>query len=490
MSLINVENLSFAYPGSTEKIFDNVTFQLDSTWKLGLIGRNGKGKTTLLNLLCGKLPYQGKIHAAVQFDYFPYPVADDKQAVLQVLTSVCPQAQEWEFLRELSYLEVGAEILDRPFCQLSAGERTKVLLAALFLQEGRLLLIDEPTDHLDMQARLTVAAYLKRKQGFILVSHDRNFLDDCVDHIMSINRSDIEICSGNFSVWFDNFRQRQDFEHSQNEKLKKEISAMKKAAARTAVWSARVEATKIGYGPCDRGYIGHKAAKMMKRSKAIETRRERAVKEKSQLLKNSEKVEVLKIVPEKHFATTLVAFSEVVPLYNEQAVCSPVTFALEQGERIVLKGRNGAGKSSLLKLLTGEHKEFGGTLKLAPGLTISYVPQDTSSLRGSLKIFAHESGIDESLFKTILRKMDFARALFDMPMETFSAGQKKKVLLAKSLCERAHLYVWDEPLNYIDIYSRIQIENLLKEFAPTMIFVEHDVAFQKAIATATVTLTK
>ena len=116
------------------------------------------------------------------------------------------------------------------------------------------------------------------------------------------------------------------------------------------------------------------------------------------------------------------------------------------------------------------------------------VPQDTSMLNGSLSEFAEANRVDESLFKAILRKMDFSRIQFEKKMEDFSAGQKKKVLIAKSLCEQAHLYVWDEPLNYIDIYSRMQIENLIREFSPTMIFVEHDLAFRNNMATKSIRL--
>ena len=140
---------------------------------------------------------------------------------------------------------------------------------------------------------------------------------------------------------------------------------------------------------------------------------------------------------------------------------------------------------SLLKLIIGEPIEHTGTIRLASGLIISYVQQDTSFLKGNLSDFARESHIDESLFKAILRKMDFERVQFEKNMQDFSGGQKKKVLIAKSLCEQAHLYVWDEPLNFIDVYSRMQIEQLIKEFSPTMIFVEHDKAFRETIATKT-----
>lgn len=176
-----------------------------------------------------------------------------------------------------------------------------------------------------------------------MVSHDRQFLDGCVDHILSLNRSNIEVQSGNFSSWMNNF-----------ERLKKDIHRLQQSAKRTAGWSDRVEASKIG--AADKGFVGHKAAKMMKRSKAV------------------------------------------------------------------------------------------------------------------------------------LRKMDFERVQFEKDISEFSEGQKKKVLLAKSLCERAHLYVWDEPLNFIDVYSRMQIEQLIETFSPTMLLVEHDIAFREAIATQVIHL--
>ena len=320
MSMIRVENLTFAYPSSYDNIFENVNFQIDTDWKLGFIGRNGRGKTTFLNLLLGKYEYHGKIQASVQFDYFPYPVSNKNRLTADILSEVCPLAEEWELLRELSYLEVRDDVLWRPFFTLSNGEQTKVLLAALFLNDGHFLLIDEPTNHLDMKARETVSAYLKRKKGFILVSHDRCFLDGCVDHILSINRSNIEVQSGNFSTWFTNFQRQQEFELAQNVKLKKSIDNLQKAAQRTSVWSDRIEASKYGNGPVDRGYIGHKSAKMMKRSKAIEVRQQRAIEEKSGLLKNLETVEDLKIAPLLYFSDTLVTFSDVVPIFDGKDV--------------------------------------------------------------------------------------------------------------------------------------------------------------------------
>lgn len=486
MSMIKAENLTFSYPSSYDVIFDHANFQIDTDWKLGFVGRNGRGKTTMLKLLLGKYAYSGKIISSVQFDYFPYPISDKKRMTEDILQEICPRAEEWEFMRELSYLDVDADVLYRPFETLSNGEQTKALLVALFLNEGHFLLIDEPTNHLDVHARKKVSAYLKKKKGFILVSHDRRFLDGCVDHILSLNRASIEVQSGNFSAWMENFERQQAFETAQNARLMKDINRLQKSAKRSAVWSDRVEATKIGAE--DKGFVGHKAAKMMKRSKAIEARQQQAIEQKSALLKNTESAETLKLRPLAYHADLLISFSDVSVLYDGREICKPISFEIHRGERVFLDGKNGSGKSSLLKLLVNHPIEHTGTVTVGAGLVISYVPQDTAHLRGTLSAFAEKNGLDESLFKTILRKMDFERVQFEKDMQDFSGGQKKKVLIAKSLCEQAHVYVWDEPLNFIDVYSRMQIEQLIKQFAPTMLLVEHDIAFREAVATKIVAL--
>lgn len=486
MSMIQIENLTFSYPSSYDPIFDHASFQMDTDWKLGFIGRNGRGKTTLLNLLLGKYEYSGKIICPVPFDYFPYPVSDKTQLTEHILSEICPNAENWELLRELSYLDVDSEVLWRPFHTLSNGEQTKVLLAALFLKEEHFLLIDEPTNHLDAAAREKVSAYLQKKKGFILVSHDRRFLDGCVDHILSLNRTNIEVQSGNFSSFMKNFERQQQFELSQNERLKKDIHRLQQSAKRTAVWSDRVEASKVG--AADKGYVGHKSAKMMKRSKATELRQKQALEEKSALLKNVETAEPLKIQPLSYHTDVLATFSDVSVIYDGCPVFKPVSFKIRQGERIFLDGKNGSGKSSLLKLLSECAPEHTGTVTIGSGLVISYVPQDTSHLNGTLSEFSEKHHLSESLFKAVLRKMDFERVQFEKDISDFSEGQKKKVLIAKSLCEQAHLYVWDEPLNFIDVYSRMQIEQLIETFAPTMLLVEHDSTFREAIATQVIRL--
>ena len=165
-----------------------------------------------------------------------------------------------------------------------------------------------------------------------------------------------------------------------------------------------------------------------------------------------------------------------------------VELYINRGDKISLVGRNGCGKSSILKLLCGEDIPHTGTLETASGLIVSYIPQSTEGLCGGLRDFCAANGLDESLFKAILRKLEFQRAQFEKRMEDFSEGQKKKVLIAKSLCEKAHLLIWDEPLNFIDVISRMQLEELLCSAAPTIVFVEHDRRFVENTATKIITI--
>lgn len=492
MSLINISNLSFTYDGSYDPIFENVSFSIDTDWKLGFIGRNGRGKTTFLKLVQGEMACEGSITAAVSFDYFPPHIDDAAALTIDVVTSFCANMELWRLIKELSLLDVSDDVLYRPFETLSHGERTKVLLASMFLKENNFLLIDEPTNHLDLGARQVVQQYLASKKGFILVSHDRAFLDACIDHVLSINKQNIEAVKGNFSSWWQNKENQDNREREQDRVLKEDIERLTIAAQRASSWSDKLEKTKYGTRNSglrpDRGHIGAKSAKMMKRAKVTETRALCAAEEKAGLLKNVEMQETLKLHPLRHHKEQLVQLKDVSIAYGEAVVCSGINFDVLRGDRIALCGRNGSGKSSILKLVFGEEIAHSGAVALASGLKISYVSQDTSALHGGLHDYALALGIDETQFKTILRKMGFSRIQFEKNIEEFSSGQKKKTMLAGSLCEQAHLYIWDEPLNFIDVLSRIQIEALILQYAPSMLFVEHDAAFCENVSTKMVHL--
>lgn len=492
MSLIQVKNLKFCYEGSYQYIFDDVSFQFDSCYKSALIGRNGRGKTTFLKLLMGEYEYQGTIIKSEECVYFPYHVKDTSCWTIDVCYEIEPLLQQWQLEKELRYLDINLDVLYRPFETLSQGEQTKILLAVLFLKEYSFLLIDEPTNHLDQESREIVAQYLKRQKGFLLVSHDRYFIDQCCDHIIAIEPTTIEVVQGNFSSWYENKNQRDKSELQKNQRLKKEISRLEETKRRSAQWSDQVEKTKKGHKVSglrpDRGYIGHKSAKMMKKSKNIERRQNKAIDEKKMLLKDIEEYEDLKINALDYYQEALISFSHFSLYYDNQVLFQDITFSICQHERILLKGKNGCGKSSIIHFIMNQHIKHSGEYYQGKQLKISYVPQDCSFLKGSLSSIIEDYCVDETLVKTILRKFGFSRESFDIYLENYSEGQKKKVMLALSLATKAHLYIWDEPLNYIDIFSRIQIEKLILQYQPALLFVEHDVAFQKKLATKIIDL--
>lgn len=486
MSLISVNNLTFGYDGSLNNVFENVSFNIDTDWKLGLIGRNGKGKTTFLKLLLDKYKYQGTITKSIEFDYFPFEIKNKERRTLEIIHEIIPNIEDWEIIKELNLLNTDAEILYKEFKLLSGGEQVKVLLVSLFLKENNFLLIDEPTNHLDTDTRNQLVEYLKKKKSFILVSHDRNFLDKVVDHIISINNTNIDIQAGNFSTWQLNKNAQDNFELMQNEKLRKDINRLEIAARNTENWSNKIEKSKYNTtnsgSSIDRGYVGHQSAKMMKKSKVMEKRIEKAIEEKSNLLNNIDRNDTLKIVPLDTRQNPLIIANNLQIKYDRKEIFNKISFEINKGDRVAITGRNGIGKSSILKLFIGENIQYTGELKIANGLSISYVSQSTERLEGNLKDFANKNKIDESIFKAMLSKMGVSKADFEKDIKDMSEGQKKKVLIAKSITESANIYIWDEPLNYIDILTRIQIEEAILKYKPTIIFVEHDEAFIRKVA--------
>ena len=355
MSTIKIENLSFSYYGYVKPIFENVSFSFETNWKIGLIGRNGIGKSTLFKLLLNEETYQGKIIKDVEFIKFPPNITDTSKSGIELYKELISDGEEWKLFRELSLLNVDENLVYREFETLSKGEQTKILLAILFTREDGFLLIDEPTNHLDMHGRKIVSEYLKSKKGFLLISHDRDFLDGCINHVISINRNSIDVQSGNFTSWYENKLMKDHFEISKNEKLRKDIKRLKEAARQCQIWSDKIEKTKNGVKISgikpDKGYIGHKAAKMMKRSKNLENRQNKAIEEKQNLLKDIETKESLLLHPLHHRKNPLISVGDLLSYYGEKQILSNVSFEIKQGDIVAIYGSNGSGKSTLIKIL-------------------------------------------------------------------------------------------------------------------------------------------
>jgi len=408
MSTIKIENLTFSYYGYVKPVFENVSFSFDTNWKTGLIGRNGIGKSTLFKLLLNQEVYQGKISKSVDFIKFPPNLSDTSKFGIELYKELISDEEEWKLFRELNMLNIDESLVYREFETLSKGEQTKILLAILFTREDGYLLIDEPTNHLDMDGRKIVSEYLKSKKGFLLISHDRDFLDGCINHVISLNRNSIDVQSGNFTSWYENKLRKDQFEISQNEKLRKDIKRLKEAARQSQIWSDKIENTKnavkvSGVKP-DKGHIGHQSAKMMKKSKNLEHRQNKAIEEKQNLLKDIETKESLLLHTLDYHKNPLISVCDLSSYYGERQILRNISFDIKQGDIVAIYGGNGSGKSSLIKILLGLHHEYSGDVKLASNLKMSYIPQDTSNLAGSLNEYIHKQGVDETLCKTIIKE--------------------------------------------------------------------------------------
>ncbi|GFP09801.1 ribosomal protection-like ABC-F family protein [Lactobacillus helveticus] len=494
MSNIKIVNLSFRYNDSSENIFNNLNLNLDSFWKLGLVGRNGRGKTTFLNLLRGKLYGSGKIQTKIPFSYYPITINEPKNITFYELQKQ-KNFDQWKLERELNLMNVGIDLLWQPFNTLSGGERTKVLLALSFTDRDSFALIDEPTNHLDEISRKEVANYLvKQTKGYIVVSHDRDFLNQVTDHILAIENTEIHLYQGDFYTYEDTKQKRDEFNQLKNKKLQGEIKNLNRKYVRFNNWSDSIEAQKYSgmktkhiinrRTQLNKGAIGHDAAKMMK--KAINTRRrlDRKIDSKRGLMANIEDVPELTINFKPNYHQTLLETQHFSLTVGNKCLFDNLNLIIRNHGVISLEGKNGSGKSKFLKLLLGQavDSSYQGKYKLTNGLSISYLPQNFNQYTGTLKEFAKKQKIPYERLLNLLKKMGFPRSSFNTPIEKMSMGQQKRVAITKSLVEPADLYLWDEPANYLDIFNQDQIIKLLQKIKPAMLLIEHDQHFIKQVA--------
>lgn len=242
MALVLIQDLSFSYPGAAGPVFDGLSLSLDTRWRLGLAGANGRGKSTLLRLLAGALaPTAGHIAMPCTAVLFPFCVPDGEMCAYEAAEHLFPETEGWALAREAGLLGVAEEALGRPLATLSGGEATKVLLAMLFAGEERFLLLDEPTNHLDEPAREAVAAYLARKRGFVVASHDRALLNACTTHTLCLEASGPHLIAGNWAVYRGETDKRLAFEQAQNDKLRREAKRLDEAAQRAARFAQKAE---------------------------------------------------------------------------------------------------------------------------------------------------------------------------------------------------------------------------------------------------------
>jgi len=524
MAQIEIRDLTFYYDDFYHPVFEKLNVNLDTEWKMALVGRNGRGKSTLLKLLEGSLEASaGEIRRTGTVSYFPYAYSTEYTLTMDVVKECIGglktledllEAQEkkmreeeresegyFELLtrymeldgyemesriyKEAAQIGLAQELLERDFSTLSGGEQTCMLIIALFLQKEAFVLLDEPTNHLDRNKKEHLKQYLKKKKGYIVASHDTVFLDAVSDHILAINKADISIEQGNYSTWRRNMELKEQFEWRTRQRLMQEINCLERQSKLTRNWSDIGNKQKYPFTSNARTN-GTRA--YMRQAKAAEQQIRDNLEEKKQLLRNLEEEKALSIYQEILETECLIVAESISYCYEEadKPVFMDVTLHVYPGDKIWLRGRNGAGKTTLLKLLSG--KLQGADIRYKGDISIAYVTQEPLWKSGDVKTCITES-IEAEDIQVFYEKFMGLCALFDLPedfigrpLETLSSGERRKVDVARALAGNHQVLFLDEPLNYMDVYFKMQLEKALEQEELTIIFVEHNEEFGERIA--------
>lgn len=515
MAKIVINNLSYSYIQYYSPIFEHINLILDTNWKLGLIGRNGRGKTTFLNLIRGKLtPDSGKIIMDVNAEYFPYEIDYKYTKTIDiikenisglkrmensmkeiVLDNDKSRAEEYSILmnryidldgfsiegrikKEMYLMQLPECLLEQDYELLSGGEKTKIQIITLFLRKDAFVLLDEPTNHLDIEGKRALAGYLKRKKGFIIATHDREFLNETIDHVLSINKCTIELEKGNYYSWRENKKKKELFELRASERLKREISQLEKSAQKSRNWSNVGNHQKYEFRSMSRTN-GSKA--YMVRAKRAEENIEASLNVKKRLLKDFELTRQLSIAQDESDEDVMIKVNKLSYNYGERSVLRDLSFSICRGDRVWICGKNGCGKSTLLKLLSGQLPLYRGIIERTEGIQITEIFQNPLWTKGKLVNLVNDTTILDNIIEICLC-FDLNEDILDRPIETFSSGEKRKLDIARGLATGNQLILLDEPLNYMDVYFREQFEEAIMKSLPTIIFVEHDEMFGNRIA--------
>ena len=521
MARLELKDLSYYYDEFYHPVFEHVNLRLDSDWNLGLIGRNGKGKTTLLNLLSGELePSSGTIDRSGSISKFPYSYDKTFVKTMEVvkecigrfatmeqelaaqqeglddgtsdIASYCELLERYtnaggyevenQILRELEKFGFSPDILERDFQTLSGGEQTCMFIIALFLRKDPFVMLDEPTNHLDVDKRKQLCDYLKKKKGFILVTHDYAFLDQVVDHILAINKADITLEQGNYSTWKRNMLQKEEHERKLQEELIKEVSALEDRAEQSRGWAEVGNKQKYPYKTNARAN-GNRA--YMRRAKRSEQKILDDIEQKKTLLRNIEEEKNLSLLHQIENEESILHFEGLSFSYDQKRyLFQNLYLSVEPGDRVWIQGRNGCGKSTLLKIILGELENKD--VSYVDGIRRAYASQIPKWDKGRIEELILPE--NKRVFDRTCDAFDLPKDMYTRPLETFSSGELRKIDLARALSQPSDILILDEPLNYMDYLFKMQLRKALVEQAVTLIFVEHDREFGKAVATKTLYL--
>ena len=506
---ISVSNLSKEFEVG-KKILDGLTFQIDQGERVGLLGKNGAGKTTVFKILTGELDWDdGEVHIAPgkgvglisQIPVYPpeYTVEDvlqtafqrlhDMEREMEELTVRMGQDSDPALLRRYDALtaafeagggydtitplnkvcnglEISQDMRNQLFSSLSGGEKTRVNLARLILEDTDILLLDEPTNHLDLRATEWLEEYLDKYKGTVLaISHDRWFLDRVVKRVIEIQDGKAEFYEGNYSFYVVEKEHRYQEKLKQYEKEQAKIEQLEKASQQLRIWA---------YSGNDKTF--KRAQSMEKRIERLRTT-DKPTKERRLDIRFGER---------EFRGDEVLTIKELKKSFDGRTLFDHVNLEVVGGERIALLGDNGTGKSTLLKILLKEEEPDSGKLKMGPTVKVGYLPQIirfSHPERNLVDTMIYDQDCSTQTARNRLAAFNFRGEDVFKPVSALSGGEQSRLRLCMLMDEQINLLILDEPTNHLDIASREWIEEAVADYEGNLLFVSHDRYFIKQFAT-------
>ena len=509
MTDLSVSNLIKSFEIG-RNVLDGLSFTVTEGERVGILGHNGCGKTTLFRILTGQLrPDEGEIAVAPGkrmglISQIPvYPEGWTTEMVLKdahrrlyrisermdELTERMEHDQSPALLREYDKLQedfrrlggyemdvdqarvangldISPAMLEQEFASLSGGEKTRVNLARLILENTDILLLDEPTNHLDLRATEWLEDYLLHFKGTVLaISHDRYFLDKVVQRCIEINEGKAEFYSGNYSFYVEERQHRFEEKLKKYEKDQAKIEQLTRAAEQMHLWA----------------FMGND--KLHKRAFSMEKRIEKL--SHSEKPKEQRKLNV-KFKEREFVGDEVLVMDGIEKAYGDRMLFSDLDALVTGGERIALIGDNGTGKSTLVKLIMNVEKPDKGWLYLGPTVRTAYLPQlvgFTNEERSALDTMLWDCRCQPQEARDRLAAFGFRGEDVLTPVGALSGGEKSRLRLCMLMGGDINFLILDEPTNHLDIASREWMEDALSDYEQTLLFVSHDRYFIDKFAT-------
>ncbi|MDD5092469.1 MAG: ABC-F family ATP-binding cassette domain-containing protein [Candidatus Wallbacteria bacterium] len=484
--LLQGQKISFRY--DDDWLFKDADFSVSNHSKIGIVGKNGTGKSTLFRLILGEIkPESGCIAKSgrLLIGYLPQDLAQEYDLTLAEFLG--SRETEPHLLKKAAALfGFSQSDLDSPISRKSGGEKTRCALCRVYLKNPDVLLLDEPTNHLDRQHMEWLEGFLSHTgTPYLIISHDRRFLDHCAQEIWEIDSRVIKARSGNYSVFMEEKRREISRQFDLYESQQKKIRCLKSDFLKKKQWAETFQKQTQCGGSDTYKVITNDARRAMKRAINIKSRIER-------MLDREEAVKP--VLPKKR----AICFNSRVPensivlkaenlckYYGSHTVFRGFGLDLANSERLGIVGKNGSGKSSLLNILAGRDADFNGSVVWVPTAAPGYYTQELEFLDHRRTVLEEVSGRDpdrEELSRTILGCLNIRRDKVFQRTRSLSRGEAMKVMLARIICSDANVLLLDEPTSHLEIAAIEELEHALLQFPGAVIFTTHDRYFLERIA--------